>query len=169
LLKYRIKRNSVAFDTALCFTPAVQNPSISALSREDMLRQAGVKVTQPRLRVLSCLLEAQAALSHTEIEAVLSAEGTGELDRVTLYRVLDSLVGCGIASRSLDARGVFRFMLKSVQLAHAEHAHFHCQRCGRVFCVESMHVPAPSLPAGFVGISVVLEISGLCPPCASPE
>jgi Fur family transcriptional regulator, ferric uptake regulator len=134
-----------------------------------MLRQAGVKVTQPRLRVLSCLLEAQAALSHAEIEAALSAEETGELDRVTLYRVLDSLVGCGIASRSLDARGVFRFMLKSVQLAHAEHAHFHCQRCGRVFCVESIHAPAPSLPAGFIGMSVALEIRGLCPPCAGPE
>ncbi|WP_306603173.1 Fur family transcriptional regulator [Azonexus sp.] len=131
-----------------------------------MLRQAGVKVTQPRLRVLSCLLEAQAALSHAEIESWLSAEDAGELDRVTLYRVLDSLVGCGIASRSLDARGVFRFMLKSMQLAHAEHAHFHCQRCGRVFCVASMPVPTPSLPTGFVGISVALEISGLCPPCA---
>lgn len=134
-----------------------------------MLRQAGVKVTQPRLRVLSCLFAAQAALSHAEIEAWLSAEEAGELDRVTLYRVLDSLVGCGIASRSLDARGVFRFMLKSRQLAHAGHAHFHCQRCGQVFCVESMHVPAAILPAGFVGTSVALEVSGLCPPCASPQ
>lgn len=130
------------------------------------LRAAAVKVTRPRLRVLALLNRATAALTHGELEAQLAADADGGLDRVTLYRVLDSLVDCGLAQRTLDARGVYRFLLSSVQAAHAAHAHFHCQRCGGVTCLEQMAAPVAALPAGFTARQVKIEVQGLCAACA---
>lgn len=132
------------------------------------LRAAAVKVTRPRLRVLACLGEAAGALCHGEVEQRLNAEGAGVMDRVTLYRVLDSLVDCRLALRTVDARGVYRFLLTAKQAGHMAHAHFHCQQCGGVICLEQMPVPAPKLPSGFVARQVAVDVRGLCGRCAGP-
>jgi Fur family ferric uptake transcriptional regulator len=131
------------------------------------LRAAAVKVTQPRLRVLAALSRATAQLSHGELEERLALSAEGGLDRVTLYRVLDSLVDCGLALRTVDGRGVYRFMLSSIQAAHAAHAHFHCQHCGGVTCLEQMPAPVAALPPGFVARQVAIEVHGLCAQCSS--
>lgn len=130
------------------------------------LRAAAVKVTRPRLRVLAALSRSSAPLTHGELEERLAAGEGGELDRVTLYRVLDSLVDCGLAQRMLDARGVYRFLLSSVRAAHAAHAHFHCQQCGGVTCLEQMAAPVAALPPGFMARQVEIEVRGLCAGCA---
>jgi Fur family transcriptional regulator, ferric uptake regulator len=130
------------------------------------LRAAAVKVTRPRLRVLALLGRSSVALTHGELEERLADEVEGMLDRVTLYRVLDSLVECGLAQRTLDARGVYRFLSSSLQARHAAHAHFHCQRCGGITCLEHMAAPVADLPPGFVGRQVDIEVRGLCAACA---
>jgi Fur family ferric uptake transcriptional regulator len=130
------------------------------------LRAASVKVTRPRLRVLACLSRAASALTHGELEERLAEGEGGGLDRVTLYRVLDSLLECGLAERTLDARGVYRFLLSSIRAAHAAHAHFHCQRCGGITCLEQMVAPVATLPTGFVARQVEIEVRGLCVNCS---
>lgn len=145
-------------------TPAVPESPADFLAAQ--LRAVAVKVTRPRLRVLAALGQATAPLTHGELEAHLAAGDAGGLDRVTLYRVLDSLVDCGLAQRTLDARGVYRFLLSSVRAAHAAHAHFHCQQCGGVTCLEQMAAPAVALPTGFMARQVELEVHGLCASCS---
>lgn len=135
----------------------------------DQLRAAAVKVTRPRLRVLEVLSRAHAPLTHGELEMQLAAGEGGMLDRVTLYRVLDSLVDHGLAQRTVDGRGVFRFLLSSARAEHAAHAHFHCQRCGGITCLERMAAPLADLPAGFVARQVDIEVRGVCARCARPE
>jgi Fur family ferric uptake transcriptional regulator len=130
------------------------------------LRAAAVKVTRPRLRVLACLGEAAGALCHGELEQRLNADGAGAIDRVTLYRVLDSLVDCRLALRTVDARGVYRFLLAAKRASHMAHAHFHCQQCGGVSCLDEVPVPAPQLPAGFVSRQVDVDVRGLCGRCS---
>lgn len=131
------------------------------------LRTAAVKVTRPRLRVLAALGRATAPLTHGELEERLAESAEGVLDRVTLYRVLDSLVDCALAQRTVDGRGVYRFLLSSVQAKHATHAHFHCQRCGGVTCLEQMVAPVAALPGGFVARQLAIEVHGLCAQCSS--
>lgn len=141
-------------------------PEISPDPFAAQLRAAAVKVTRPRLRVLAVLSRATAALTHSELEEQLADSPQGILDRVTLYRVLDSLVECGLAQRTLDARGVYRFLSSSVQARHAAHAHFHCQRCGGITCLEQMVVPVAELPAGYSARQVDIEVRGVCAACA---
>jgi len=148
-------------------TPAVPEFPTDLLAAQ--LRAAAVKVTRPRLRVLALLGRSSAALTHGELEERLADEAEGMLDRVTLYRVLDSLVECGLAQRTLDARGVYRFLSSSLQARHAAHAHFHCQRCGGITCLEQMAAPVADLPPGFVGRQVDIEVRGLCAACAPPS
>lgn len=126
----------------------------------DLLRAAGVKVTPGRLRVLAALLAAPQPLSHADLEALLP-----DADRVTLYRVLDSLVACGLALKAVDPRGVFRFSASDAQQAHGGHIHFRCTDCGGVFCLEATPPPPPKLPRGFRLGAVEMDVRGICANC----
>ena len=48
-------------------------------------------------------------MSHGDMETALSAAPVHSMDRVTLYRILDSLVANGLVLRAVDANGVFRY------------------------------------------------------------
>lgn len=131
--------------------------------RADRIRALGARATPARLAVLALLEGADRGLSHHDVEAGLAGQG---FDRVTLYRVLDWLVECGLAHRLTDAQRVFRFSLAAPDApAHDTHAHFRCESCGKVFCLDDVEVKAPRLPPGFSGNSVELCISGHCARC----
>lgn len=127
----------------------------------DLLRAAGVKVTPGRVRVLEALVETASPLSHADLETKLP-----DADRVTLYRVLDSLVACGLALKAVDARGVFRFSASSAQREHGGHIHFRCTGCGGVFCLKAAPPPPPKLPRGFRLAEVDYDLRGTCAQCA---
>ncbi len=126
------------------------------------LRVAGVKVTAGRMRVLELLQAARQPLSHADVESGLP----GTVDRVTLYRILDSLVGCGLALKAVDPRGVFRFSAAGSQREHESHVHFRCTDCGGVFCLKAPPPPPPKLPRGFRLAEVELDVRGTCARCA---
>jgi Fur family ferric uptake transcriptional regulator len=130
------------------------------------LRAAGLKVTPARLRVLAQLTAAVAPLCHGELERRLAAEAGGAIDRVTLYRVLDSLAGHGLAVRSVDDQGLFRYATVAERQRHQGHAHFRCTGCGSVFCLDAPPPPPPRLPRGFRPAEVELDVRGTCADCA---
>jgi Fur family ferric uptake transcriptional regulator len=127
----------------------------------DLLRSAGARVTSWRVRVLDALMAEVRPLSHAELEARLP-----DVDRVTLYRVLDALVELGLAVKATDMRGVFRYTATTSRRAHAEHVHFHCTGCGGVYCLDAAPPASPELPPGFRLDEVVHELRGACPKCA---
>ncbi|NWG87755.1 MAG: transcriptional repressor [Hydrogenophilaceae bacterium] len=127
------------------------------------LIQAHGRVTPARTRVLAALMAAPSALSHADLEDRLSREGA--LDRVTLYRVLDWLVSRGLAHKIASDDRVWRF--NAVDRDNHGHAHFHCTRCGQVFCLDQLHPTfALSLPPGYVFHKAELNLQGLCPGCS---
>lgn len=130
----------------------------------DLIRAGGSRATPMRIEVLRVLRGADRALSHADIEAELAGK---LVDRVTLYRVLDWLVQRGLAHRIADTHRVFRFSAAGgAGLRHDAHAHFCCERCGRVFCLEDLAlVPPAGLPAGFTPTHVDLSIRGECASC----
>lgn len=127
----------------------------------NFLRAAGLKVTPGRVRVLDALRAAPQPLSHADIVALLP-----DADRVTLYRVLDALVACGLALKAADARGVFRFSASGAQREHGGHVHFRCTGCGGVFCLKAAPPPPPKLPRGFRLAEVDYAVRGTCAACA---
>ena len=53
---------------------------------EAQLRQASVRITEARVKVLAALLGAERAMSHQDVQ-----DSFAGMDRVTLYRALDGL------------------------------------------------------------------------------
>jgi len=132
-------------------------------SRRERLSALGLRVTPNRLAVLETIETAQTALSHADLEAALP----GAIDSVTLYRTLESFVEVGLLSKAVGADRVSRFaLLQGAAGSHHEHAHFHCDSCGRVYCLPSKPPRQPQVPEGFAVAAVDLSVYGYCADCA---
>jgi Fur family ferric uptake transcriptional regulator len=134
------------------------------------LAASGQRATPARVAVLDILLASATALSHQEIAAAARLAGT-DLDRVTLYRVLDWLVEHGLAHKIAGEDRIWRFNATAGSdnaAAPHEHAHFQCSRCGRLYCLDDLHpVFALSLPPGFRCQHAELILRGTCPDCST--
>lgn len=130
---------------------------------EEAIRATGARMTRPRIMVLAILLQAERALTHTEVESRLPR--AMDVDRVTIYRVLEWLTEQGLAHKIAGDDRVWRF--NAADHAHkGPHAHFQCSDCGEVICLEEAHdKPAVKLPAGYKQQQVELTIKGLCADC----
>lgn len=123
----------------------------------------GQRPTLIRTAVLGILLQADDALSHTEVlERLLSH---GSFDRVTVYRALDWLVSQGLVHKVAGAGRAWRFRSTRNETMH-RHAHFQCNQCGKVFCLPDVQPSLPKqVPASFSVDSIELNIKGTCGDC----
>jgi Fur family ferric uptake transcriptional regulator len=131
----------------------------------QLVRESGGRSTGARRNVLACLITAGRALSHAEIETLLA---NTDLDRVTLYRVLDWLVDRGLAHRVGGLSGfdrAMRFAFSRPQRRSA-HAHFQCVRCGTTMCLDDVAVPVLPVPGGIELQGVELAAYGYCEKCS---
>lgn len=146
---------------ALLPTPA----SAQALARR-LVKESGGRNTGARRNVLACLIAAERALSHSEIETQLADT---DLDRVTLYRVLEWLVERSLAHRVGGLSGfdrAMRFAFNRPEHGHA-HAHFQCVQCGTTMCLDEVVLPPLVVPAGIQLQGIELAAYGYCPRCAA--
>ncbi|THF65356.1 Fur family transcriptional regulator [Pseudothauera rhizosphaerae] len=138
-------------------------PAPPAASPAQALIAAHGRVTRTRVAVLDSLLASHQPLNHDQIAAELAATGEHH-DRVTVYRALDWLVEQGIAARIAGSDRAWKF--EAVRRGH-RHAHFHCDTCGRVLCLEAVEPAiAVALPEGFRLEQAELVLRGACPDCA---
>lgn len=131
----------------------------------DLLHQAGMRRTSPRQAVLEHLFQSPVALSHPDLEERLS----GQVDRVTIYRILSAFEEKGLVHRILDPEGQPCYALCSAECGedhhHDEHLHFHCDVCGGIYCLDSVSMPTLKLPKGFRSRETHIDVRGRCPRC----
>lgn len=130
------------------------------------LRQAGLRVTRPRLLVLSFLTQAGGHHSVDEIAHGVRRRG-GRLGHASVYNVVHSLTAHGLLMVAEISPGRTLY-----ELAERWHHHFVCRQCGRVWDVPCLAGSTPCLrPADFPGevehAQVILR--GRCADCASGE
>jgi len=94
---------------------------------DKTLKDAGLKVTLPRWKILDIFRNTQAHLSAEDLYKMLLDEGE-EIGLATVYRVLNQFDDAGILTRHHFEGG------KSVfELANQEHHdHIICLNCGKV-------------------------------------
>ena len=143
---------------------AKKSASVQARERrEAQLVQMGLRITAHRLAVMAVMEAAQGAMSHADVETALAEP----IDRVTLYRTLDSFVDAGWLAKSVGADRQNRFALRQGEGAdHHDHAHFQCDDCGRVYCLAVKAPRRLAVPAGFAVEGVDLQLHGHCADCA---
>jgi Fur family ferric uptake transcriptional regulator len=134
---------------------------------EIMIRATGARMTRPRIAVLATLLGARSALTHHEIERQMN-RALG-IDRVTIYRVLEWLTAHGLAHRISGDDRVWRFNAAVDEHTH-EHAHFKCNDCGEVICLDKATAArSVPLPSGYRPQEIELTVKGLCADCVPPR
>lgn len=134
----------------------------------ELLKNHGLRKTKGRLSVLQCFLQYGKALSHADISERLPAK----MDRVTLYRILQSFESQGLIHKVPDDQLANKYALCDHQHdkmhAHTDnHAHFKCQACGETICLEQSAIPQIHIPQGFQVAERFLLLSGLCKACAA--
>lgn len=134
---------------------------------EKMLEDAGIKPTANRILVLRSLLGQTAPLSLIELETELET-----VDRSSILRVLSLLSGHGLIHVMEDGRGVSKYEVCDHGEHHGahnaealHHAHFYCEKCERVYCMEDVSVPRICVPDGFEVRGVNFMLKGICPEC----
>jgi Fur family transcriptional regulator, stress-responsive regulator len=144
-----------------CILPRV--PTTSDLER--MLRGAALRVTRPRLAVLTAVL----AHPHADTDSIIGAVRR-ELPQVSHQAVYDVL-------RALTAAGLVRRIQPSGSVARYEsrvgdnHHHVVCRSCGAIADVDCAVGKAPCLTAsddqGFSIDQAEVTYWGVCPECVA--
>lgn len=145
---------------------------------EQLMTDAGLRPTKARIAVLNTLLHSTTALSHPEILAAL--QGIKEIDRVTVYRVLDWLLENTLIHKISSDDRAWKFQLNAPKrnyraadplnntplLSNHGHAHLHCQRCGTVLCIHELAAHIPQTIFDTYQVSQIdISLKGLCPDC----
>ena len=138
----------------------------TAYEFEARLRAVALRVTRPRLAVLSALQDQPHADTESIIRAVRA--GLGEVSHQAVYDVLRALTETGVARRIQPLGSVARYELRI-----GNHHHVVCRSCGTIADVDCAVGDAPCLTAadghGFTIDEAEVIYWGHCPACQPTE
>lgn len=129
------------------------------------LKDAGLKITLPRIKILQILENSEVHhVSAEDVYKLLLSNGE-EIGLATVYRVLTQFEQAGLVTRHNFEGGHSVFELSSEK----HHDHIVCVRCGRVeeFADEEIErrQRAVAEKLGFELTDHNLNMYGLCPEC----
>jgi Fur family transcriptional regulator, stress-responsive regulator len=134
---------------------------------EGMLREAGLRVTRPRVAVLTVVHERP----HTDTESILAAarEHLGTVSHQAVYDVLRALTGAHLVRKIVPPGSVARYESR----VGDNHHHLVCRSCGEIVDVDCAAGATPCLTAsddhGFQIDEAEVVYWGQCPRCAAAE
>ncbi|MHA3018680.1 Fur family transcriptional regulator [Mycobacterium sp. BMJ-28] len=129
-----------------------------------MLRDASLRVTRPRVAVLSAVH----AHPHADTETVIRAVRTDlpDVSHQTVYDALNALTAAGLVRRIQPSGSVARYESR----VGDNHHHVVCRTCGVIADVDCAAGEAPCLTAsddlGFKIDEAEVIYWGICPDCA---
>jgi len=136
----------------------------------SLLQDRDLECTLNRMRVLEMIGDSPHPLSAQEVFA-LASRGQN-INRVTIYRILDLLVEKRLIERISAGDRSFRYGL-APNANHRRHAHFYCTGCGKMECLSpgSPVVDMAPLESTFAGMveRVEIRLDGICETCLGQE
>jgi Fe2+ or Zn2+ uptake regulation protein len=131
---------------------------------QERLRQAGMRVTAPRLAVLAAV-GAEGQHPDAETIAVAARSRLGALSTQAVYDNLHALVEAGLIRRIQPAGGPARYETRTGD----NHHHIVCRHCGATADVDCATGDAPCLEPsanhGYIVQEAEVIFWGLCPQC----
>ncbi len=132
-----------------------------------MLREADLRVTRPRVAVLSAVHDHP----HADTDSILGAtrERLPEVSHQAVYDVLRALTSAGLVRRLQPSGSVARYEAR----VGDNHHHVVCRSCGAIVDVDCAVGYAPCLSAaddaGFEIDEAEVIYWGRCPSCAAAQ
>ena len=132
----------------------------------SFLESSGLGYTPNRHRVLEVIGNNSSPLSAQQIFDTLSR--SDNINRVTVYRILDLLVEKGLVDRINGGGRSFVYGLAPNE-NHPAHPHFFCKSCGSLECLnpQSLNVDLEPMQRTFAGLieNIEVRVDGLCKNC----
>jgi Fur family transcriptional regulator, stress-responsive regulator len=132
---------------------------------ERMLREAALRVTRPRVAVLSAVYDHPHADTDSLIDAV--RQDSGEVSHQAVYDVLRALTAAGLVRRFQPTGSVARYEARAAD----NHHHIVCRSCGAIVDVDCAVGYTPCLTAaddaGYEIDEAEVIYWGRCPECAA--
>lgn len=128
----------------------------------ELLNRHNLKRTSCREGIIDVIMSANNALSENEIQERLE----GNYDRTTFYRSFKTLEEHRIIHKIVVDNQLVKYELDNSVTSKKEHAHFYCNRCNKVQCVDMAQAPDAKLPSGYVLTEMELILKGLCDLCS---
>ena len=138
-----------------------------------ILKNNNLRITPAREQVLEFLMNKEHTVNSLTIERQFP-----DIDRVTIYRTLQTFLECKIIHKIIDEGSTPGFAVdlsllrekkmnsqEAQTLNNAEHIHFKCNNCGNTYCIDEHFFPPIKLPEGFKVESTVLIVRGHCKNC----
>ncbi|MDV6011975.1 Fur family transcriptional regulator [Haloechinothrix sp. LS1_15] len=132
---------------------------------ERMLREVALRVTRPRVAVLSAVHDHP----HADTDAIIGAvrERFGQVSHQAVYDVLHALTDAGLVRRIQPRGSVARYESR----VGDNHHHVVCRSCGAIADVDCVVGTAPCLTEsddhGFTIDEAEVIFWGLCPDCST--
>jgi len=136
-----------------------------SLDSQQRLRDAGLRVTAPRIAVLEALDEADGHVTAEQVRQSVLAR-LGSVSVQTVYDILSALTRVGLV-RCLETPGhPARFETR----VGDNHHHFICRTCGKTIDIDCATGEAPcltpqALPSGFLADEAEVTYWGTCSIC----
>ncbi len=127
----------------------------------DVLYNHNLKRTSCREGIIEVMMASEHALSENEIRQKLH----GNYDRTTFYRSFITLERHKIIHRIVIDSQMIKYALVVPASLNKEHAHFFCNDCQTIQCIEIAPSKELQLPAGFKEAEKEILIKGTCATC----
>ena len=130
---------------------------------ENILKSQNLSLTKSRKKVLRCFLKESKPLNLSQIRLLV-----GDMDRVTLFRVLNIFEMKNIIHRIRLENENTLFALCKDECAGDKHVHnhihFQCEICLDVSCLSIDNFPVLKLP-NYTFNNIDINVTGLCVNC----
>ena len=129
---------------------------------ENILTSNGIKPTANRILVFKELERNTHPVNLADLETSLDP-----MDKASIFRVLELFAEKDIVHVIEDGSRSLKY-----ELCHGEHhsvsdqhAHFYCEKCGTVYCLDDVKLPPIDIPEGYKVKSINFMFKGTCPHC----
>ncbi len=137
----------------------------TSLDYENLLRGAALRVTRPRVAVLSAVY----AHPHADTDSIISAvrSDLGEVSHQAVYDILRALTSAGLVRRIQPSGSLARYESR----VGDNHHHVLCRSCGAIADADCAVGATPCLTAsedhGYTIDEAEVIYWGLCPECST--
>lgn len=130
---------------------------------ENILTSNGIKPTANRMLVLKELARSTNPINLAELEISLYP-----MDKASIFRVLKLFSEKEIIHIIEDGSRSLKYELCHSNEHHSfldQHAHFYCEKCGSVTCLDDINLPNIDIRGGYKVKSINFMFKGICPNC----
>ncbi|MEZ5195742.1 MAG: transcriptional repressor [Bacteroidales bacterium] len=127
----------------------------------DILKNLNLKRTSCRAGIIEVVMAANEALSENEIRERLAVH----YDRTTFYRSFKTLIEHKVIHKIVVDNQLVKYAIDNTLTHKDEHAHFYCNECNALKCMDNVPVQKYQLPEGFANIETEVLIKGICANC----